>query len=167
MTQSPDNETSELPRLYDVWEKYEEVAMHFNDLLIRLRTRALGVVAVISALITVFGRIEAPGVRNGVLAGVFTFLCFFWIAIWVLDFGYYNLLLRGAVDALIDIEDMSKRTNRVQSLDLSHKIEAAVTRSGGSGPRARGGRWLFYVIVFIPLVAAAVVTSVSYFRGSG
>ena len=30
-----------------LWDKYEQVAIHFNELLIRLRTQALGVVATI------------------------------------------------------------------------------------------------------------------------
>src|SRR5664280_1831888 len=38
--------------LKDVWEKYEDIAMHFNDLLIRLRTQALAAVAAISTLVT-------------------------------------------------------------------------------------------------------------------
>jgi hypothetical protein len=30
-----------------LWDKYEQIAMHFNELLIRLRTQALGAVATI------------------------------------------------------------------------------------------------------------------------
>jgi hypothetical protein len=33
-----------------LWKEYEGVAMHFNELLIRLRTQALGGVAAISAI---------------------------------------------------------------------------------------------------------------------
>lgn len=36
--------------VFEVWTKYEDIAMHFNDLLIKLRTQALGGVAAISAL---------------------------------------------------------------------------------------------------------------------
>jgi hypothetical protein len=45
--------------LKDVWEKYEDIAMHFNDLLIRLRTQALAAVAAISTLATIFGKTGA------------------------------------------------------------------------------------------------------------
>jgi hypothetical protein len=31
----------------ELWGKYEDIAMHFNELLIRLRTQALGAVATI------------------------------------------------------------------------------------------------------------------------
>jgi hypothetical protein len=31
----------------ELWEKYEEITMHFNDLIIRLRTQALAGVAAV------------------------------------------------------------------------------------------------------------------------
>jgi hypothetical protein len=37
-----------------LWEKYEDIAMHFNDLLIRLRTQSLAGVAALSALVGIF-----------------------------------------------------------------------------------------------------------------
>lgn len=37
--------------LFNVWKEYEGIAMHFNELIIRLRTHALGGVAAISAII--------------------------------------------------------------------------------------------------------------------
>jgi hypothetical protein len=44
--------------LKEVWKDYEEIAMHFNDLLIKLRTQALGGVAALSALVGIFGKTE-------------------------------------------------------------------------------------------------------------
>ena len=36
--------------IYDLWTKYEDIAMHFNDLLIKLRTQALAAVAALTTL---------------------------------------------------------------------------------------------------------------------
>jgi hypothetical protein len=36
--------------IFDVWDKYEAIAMHFNDLLIKLRTQALAAVAALSTI---------------------------------------------------------------------------------------------------------------------
>ena len=33
---------------FEVWQEYEKIAMHFNDLLMRLRTQALGAVAALA-----------------------------------------------------------------------------------------------------------------------
>jgi hypothetical protein len=39
--------------VFKVWQKYEDIAMHFNDLLIRLRTQALGAIAALTTIIGV------------------------------------------------------------------------------------------------------------------
>jgi hypothetical protein len=50
----------------ELWEKYEEIAMHFNDLLIRLRTQALGGVAALSAIVGIFGKSGTAALIGGV-----------------------------------------------------------------------------------------------------
>jgi hypothetical protein len=42
--------------IFDVWDKYEAIAMHFNDLLIELRTQALAAVAALSTIIGIFSK---------------------------------------------------------------------------------------------------------------
>jgi hypothetical protein len=37
----------DLNQRIELWDKYEKIAMHFNELLIKLRTQALGAVATI------------------------------------------------------------------------------------------------------------------------
>jgi hypothetical protein len=92
-----------------LWEKYEDIAMHFNDLIIRLRTQALAGVAALSTLVGIFAKTDLGSFSyTWEIAGfVFSGLSLFWIAIWVLDFGYYNRLLMGAVAALLELEKLS------------------------------------------------------------
>src|SRR5579862_6880765 len=67
--------------LFFVWKEYEGVAMHFNDLLIRLRTQALGGVAALAALAAIMVRGDlAPLLRWSVLACAFFLLLLFWVA---------------------------------------------------------------------------------------
>jgi hypothetical protein len=139
----------------DLWEKYEEIAMHFNDLLIRLRTPALAGVAAISTLVSIFAR-SGSDLRMSweVAVGVFLFLCLFWIAIWIIDFRYYNRLLIGAVAALIALENASKSRSRVRHIDMSTRVENAVAARGEMWRSIKSGlgRWAFYVIVFVALI---------------
>src|SRR5438093_1557838 len=130
---------------FEVWKQYQVVAMHFNDLLMRLRSQSLAAVAGISAVTGVIIRagIEPP-MRWSALAAVFLFLSLFWLAIWILDFCYYNRLLVGAVDALIEIEKQSAAGNRLDQLVLSTRIEAVVAegKKPESGKLGRErGRW--------------------------
>src|SRR5690242_16632991 len=106
--------------LFSVWKEYEGVAMHFNDLLIRLRTQALGGVAALAALAAVMVRGDlAPKLRWAVLVCAFVLLVLFWVAVWILDMRYYNRLLHGAVKALLEVEELSKQSLPLPGLVLS------------------------------------------------
>src|SRR6266516_1379156 len=142
--------------IYELWDKYEAIAMHFNDLLIRLRTSALGGVAALSTLVGIFSRTGAD-VRTTweIAGGVFLFLWLFWIAIWVIDFCYYNRLLLGAVAAITRLETESDSKSRIHYIEISKTIERAVEGEFSSfdklNLKRNLGRWLFYSIVFLAL----------------
>lgn len=141
--------------IFEVWKEYEGIAMHFNELIIQLRVRALGGVAAISALVGFFSKGDTPkDFRWGILASVFVLLCFVWIAIWLLDIFYYNRLLMGAVRAILEIEKLSEQYVKIKKLNMSHRIEETVSGdfSGlGKEPLWSGRRW-FYLLVFIALL---------------
>jgi hypothetical protein len=90
---------------FKVWKEYEGVAMHFNELIIKLRSQSLGAVAVFATLAGVIVKSDtSTKFRWGFLLGVFTLLSFFWVAVWILDLCYDNRLLAGAVKAIEEIE---------------------------------------------------------------
>lgn len=39
---------------FDTWKKYEDIAMHFNDLIIRLRIQSIGGIAALAAILGIF-----------------------------------------------------------------------------------------------------------------
>jgi hypothetical protein len=95
--------------IYELWKKYEDIAMHFNDLLITLRTRALAAVAALATIIGIFAKESGqPHTSWEMVSFAFAFLLLFWIAIWVIDFKYYNRLLIGAIAAILKLEELSK-----------------------------------------------------------
>jgi hypothetical protein len=150
--------------VFEVWSKYEEIAMHFNELIMRLRIQALAGVAAISTVAGILGRHEDDGVtRWGLLTAIFAFLCLFWVAIWILDFKYYTRLLLGAVDALIAIEKLSIQGTEVAEINMSTLIEEAVEGSKYKRAsqkerkkrrRLASGRLAFYLLVFTGLLVA-------------
>ena len=105
---TPPGADKDLASIFALWIEYERVAMHFNDLIIRLRTQSLGGVAAVATVVTVLSRGDITHeLRWGTLTATLFLLSLFWVAVWVLDFGYYNRLLLGAVDALIELEKQS------------------------------------------------------------
>ncbi len=115
--------------IFELWSKYEEIAMHFNDLIVKIRTQALGAVAAITTIAGILSKGNTVGDYNwGLISSVFFFLIVFWVAIWILDFKYYNCLLHGAVDAIVEIERLSRDgVTHINEIQLSTYIEKAVS----------------------------------------
>lgn len=146
----------------NLWSRYEEIAMHFNDLLMRLRTQSLAGIAALSALVGIFSK---DGIADAhldwvVAQAIFAAMIGFWIAIWILDMAYYNRLLTGAVKAIVDLENATKPNETFGGhINMSTKIDAQFTRPVIDLKDGRyGGVILFYVIVLIVLVGGLVFT---------
>lgn len=157
--------------VFQLWAKYEDIAMHFNDLIIRLRTQALGGVAALSALVGIFAKGEsAPTSSWDLAAAVFIALCLFWVAIWILDFSYYNKFRTGSVYALLELEKASKNGKSFTEINLSTRVEDAVAKRLNFNLSCRDerniiwGRWAFYIIVFVALFAGIVFCIYMHFH---
>lgn len=157
--------------IYETWQKYEDVAMHFNDLLIRLRTQALGAVAAISTLVGLFTKTATADTHGTweIAAGMMGTLCVLWVALWVLDIMYYNRLLIGSVAAILKLEELSKTQTRVSQLNLSTLIaDAVVGKKPLVDPPPAGrftllrGVWIFYGLVFVLLIALFTYCMLKY-----
>jgi hypothetical protein len=112
---------------FELWVKYEDITMHFNDLLIRLRTQALGGVATIVTAAGFLASGQAAKTAQQAweaVALVSGLLLVGWITVWVIDVCYYNRLLRGAVLALLKLETKTKH-----EIDFSHTVEQAVRKT--------------------------------------
>src|SRR5581483_7463808 len=109
----------------ELWSRYEEITMHFNELLMRLRLQSLAGIAAVSTLVGLFSKEGIADVRVSwlVATGIFLALALFWVAIWCLDFLYYNRLLGGAVAGLLQLEDQIK-SGTVTNIQMSTTIEA-------------------------------------------
>ncbi|HET9727947.1 MAG TPA: hypothetical protein VFR41_00925, partial [Acidimicrobiia bacterium] len=96
-----------------------------------------------------------PRVTWVAMAAVLGALAFFWLAIWILDFGYYSRLLMGAVRALLDLEGTS-----AGQIQLSTMIEKTVRPKGD--PKDAAGSPLavrfFYALVLGVLIVATVAS---------
>lgn len=68
--------------MFNLWKEYEQCAVHFNDLILRLRTQALAALATLSALLSIFLKesIQPPASYWYVAIGMFVF-SLFWVAL--------------------------------------------------------------------------------------
>lgn len=145
--------------VFELWAKYEDVAIHFNDLLLRLRSQALGAVAAISTIVGVL--VNSPNPNWQLASATMLVLTVLWTALWIIDLAYYNRLLLGAVAAILVLERQSGSRSTVSQIDLSSMIAKAVAGEKpliADAPAQRWkllwGVWAFYILVFLMLVAA-------------
>ena len=149
---------------FKLWEKYEEVAMHFNDLILRLRVQALGGITAVFALSGIavnFAARPATSEQWDVIFGTLLFLIVAWVAIAILDLNYYYTLLLGAVDALLEIENSG-------DIVLSTRIEQRFRRHRphNEAEHREWSRWVserrwplwFYGLGLAALLIAAFAT---------
>lgn len=134
-----DSERGE-PTVFELWSKYEDIAMHFNTLLIQFRVQVLGGVAVTSTVAGVLiEKVQNIGDRNAILALSFGSFAAIWAGLAGLDLFYYRRLLRGAVQAIGDLEA------KPDAPQLSGVITQAVGRGGIAA-------WVFYGVVEVVLL---------------
>ncbi len=123
------------------WEKHEDVAMHFNELIMRWRLQAIGGLAGFVTLAGfVVGDAASPHVRYRAMLILTTVIGFAWLAVAAIDLFYYRRLLEGAVAAIIEMERKSRLLN------LSTRIEDF------AGTGSRWSPWLFYLAGLTPLL---------------
>jgi hypothetical protein len=140
---STSNDTSD-ELVFNQWSKYEDIAMHFNDLIMRWRLQAIGGLA---ALVTLGGSVVG-GVANfeqrywAMILLTTTFLCV-WLGLGALDLFYYRKLLSGAVKELLEFE--KKNAVRGKPIRMSTTIEKHAESGGKFGP------WIFYALGAAPL----------------
>jgi len=169
MQPTDSEQAAERQNLIALWSRYEDVAMHFNDLLMRLRTQALGAVAGLIAITGFFveggfsQQRGAPSWRS-VFVGSLALLGG-WIVLFLLDTFYYSKLLLGAVDALLELESNSKGF-----IILSTRIDGRFWRIS---PRRRRGEpkaavnVIAILLFYLPIAALLALLAAFAWRHIG
>lgn len=155
--------SNEIIGVQALWEKYEDIAMHFNDLLMKLRTHSLAVIAALSTAVGIFAK-NGTGTFNldwGAAEALFVAMALFWTAIATLDFGYYNRLLLAAVKAIKELEAECKPgANFTVGIRMSTCIEDEFDQGfWRTLPPRLNGVICFYLIVFAAIVAGIVYSN--------
>lgn len=128
--------------VFKLWSKHEDTAIHFNDLLIKLRIQILGGVSISGTLAATIEK------NSHSLRYIFVSFWVIWGAVWILDACYYSRLLSGAVEATIDIE------REFPGFQMSTKIKRSVNKNL---KKVGGGVNIFYSIIFICLFVTSVL----------
>lgn len=93
-------------QIIELWYHYEQVAMHFNEMIIQYRLQLMGGAGVIGALsgYLIGSKVDSALLRHKLRAYVSSGILLLILAAFYLDIYYYNELLRGAVKAILKLE---------------------------------------------------------------
>jgi hypothetical protein len=138
--------TEDPERWIEVWAKAEDVAMHFNELIMNYRLKAIGGVSVAAGLVgTVLltKSTDAPTrVSWGIFGGAMAFLAVIWIALATIDMAYYRRLLLGAVDEAVRLEGQTGGDVQLSGKIEGHAKRRSYEKSGSA----------FYLLPFIAMI---------------
>jgi len=132
---------------FSVWCKYEDIANHFNGLIIQIRIKSLALITTISSILAMYTT------KNGVihwelLQCSLLFQFFFLLSVCVLDLFYYNRLLTSTIEILRDLEKDRPKTKGVPEPNFSTALDDKV-----------GGTWVvesFYLVSLLVLSLAII-----------
>jgi hypothetical protein len=124
----------------DLWYHYEEIAMHFNSLIIQFRLQLIGGVGALgtTAAYLIGGKVDDAEQRAWLRTVVSGGLVVLIVAAALMDLLYYDRLLRGAVAALLAFETQHPE------IQMSTMIERNV---GWAGNHAVTGGYLLMTTV--------------------
>jgi len=111
-----------MPDTVALWYHYEEIAMHFNSLIIQFRLQLIGGAGAIgtAGAYLIGSKVEDVQERRWLRSLVSSGLWSLIVTAALLDLFYYNRLLQGAVNALLDFE------RNHPEIQMSTQIEARV-----------------------------------------
>lgn len=142
---------------FEIWKEHEAIAMHFNDLIIQLRTRALAGIGVIAAIVGFTAK--GSGTEEfkwELLSGSFYFLAVVWFAIFLLDYCYYTRMLMGAVNEVIRLEETEGDFDIKMSIGIRNSVSNALPKNRHFWPILA-----FYTIVGSALVGGGIITGLN------
>jgi len=113
----------------DKWIAFEQITMHFNNMLMTLRTGGIAAIFTIFAASGITLRfVGSNGETNYFALSCITLgLLYVWILVWLLDHGYYNRLLSASIEVIKDFEKETQISNF--SSEIEKKFEGTDTRT--------------------------------------
>jgi hypothetical protein len=155
--QAGDRNRQEMQLLLEEWKVVIQTQMHFNDMIIKMRTAGLSVlIAVFGGAAIAIGQYPDRFIEIGrrdfhVAAPIILFGLLLWLAIFVIDYFYYHKCLLGAVERGYQIDDVCKgrKVAGTTMYGMTTLIRDAIGKPGAS----KFYIWTFYLLVGLVGVA--------------
>lgn len=98
-----DKQKYEHEQFFAIWCKYEDIANHFNSLIIQIRIKSLALITTVSTISAIYTS-KSGVVQWQLFQSALIFQLLFLFAVCILDLGYYNRLLKSSILAIRNLE---------------------------------------------------------------
>ena len=151
--------------VFQAWKAVVDVQMHFNEMAMRVRNIAITLIlavfgaAVLSLQRELYFRWGHRQVHVASVLMIFGLMG--WIAVGLMDWGFYHRLLIGAVKKSLEIENLYRDD---PIFGMTHLImkESRIKLWGGHQMRARDKIFIFYFIILLVGVLFAGLVFVQF-----
>lgn len=137
--------------MMEQWKTAISVQIHFNDLLMRIRTFGLTAVVVILGTATGLWKLGGDKIDPLIILGIFILGEILLISLFVVDYFYYYQLLLAAVEHVLKIDEEFKNLKimgNFQLFGMTNDISKKVTKR-----RAKISLLFFYLFPFVLTIA--------------
>lgn len=141
--------------ILDEWKTVIETQMHFNEMIMTMRTTSVSVVLAVfsaAAYSLQFNMFINIGIKNVHVAFfIVLFGIFMHIGIFVIDYFYYYKMLLGAVERGYQIDNLY--TDKIIDGTRMFGMTTLIRDKIGTPNRAKYFVWVFYfIIIFVGLI---------------
>ncbi len=150
------------PDVVQLWFHYEEIAMHFNEMLMQYRLQLMGGAGVISVIAgyLVGEKVTDPIVKDQLKALISTGILILVTAAAYLDLYYYNELLRGAVAAILELEEQYPYLNMSTAIKSQFCAPGANCELSGASFKIKAT----YTFIILPILIFTVWSWITLYR---
>jgi hypothetical protein len=131
------------------WKVTVNTQMHFNDLIIKFRSIVLSVF--IAGIGLIFNAYKSREIVEGELIVMVAMALVFWLACFLLDYGYYHQLLIGAVRHAQKFDD-NEHFRKAGHFGLTKRIALNV-----GVVQTKVVLWCFYMLPIVAVVALVLL----------
>lgn len=147
--------------IIDIWKKIIDVQQHFNDIALRIKNIALTVFTFIIGGIGYVDKEKLTFDLKYLIIPYSTFIAFFGVVIMIaflyIDRFWYHLLLKGAVEQGLELEN--KWAEIIPEIKLTKTIGKTSPHRflGKRKIHSNGKFWIFYGLLIIPLLILGIL----------
>ncbi|MCT7509995.1 HAD family hydrolase [Aliarcobacter cryaerophilus] len=155
-----ENTEKELENLIKIWDRTIDVQKHFNDIELKIRQLAITVSGLLLGGIITASKLTPSGENSNLISIGFFLTAIIWLIFYFVDRCWYHPLLKGSVDAGLELEDKISSKLKITGLTKHIGKRSPINLKILAGKKLHSGHKMdiFYISIILALMIASVIS---------